>query len=209
MIPKKAITFSQPSPWIRAHSREDFDVCAFPPGSRVLDVGCGYGKNLEKLKARGIEAVGLDPDEEGVAYCLGLGLTAQLADAERLPFPDASFDGVILDGVLPFTEPGKALAEARRVLRPGAEVLLGTQGIGYALHVMLARHGAGRLFGARMILSTLWFALTGGRVGDTICFSRRRLTALCEAAGFQVEVSIEGRRYFGLPVFSYVRARRP
>lgn len=209
MIPAKAITYSQPSPWIRAHSREDFDVCGCPAGSRVLDVGCGYGKNLEKLKARGMDAVGIDPEIDAVEYCLSLGLQAQIGSAERLEFPDSSFDAVILDGVIQFTDPQKALAEALRVIGPGGKLRLTTQGLGYALYLMLLRRGVGRLFGARMFLSTPWFALTRRRIGDTTCFSRRQVAALCERAGFRVDRTLEGRRHFGLPVFAYLEAHKP
>lgn len=209
MIPRKAITFSTPSEWIRAHLREDFDVCDCVPGSRVLDVGCGFGKNLEKLKARGIEARGVDPDTEGVEYCRGLGLSAELAAAESLPLPDSSVDVVILDGVIQFTVPQRALAEAHRVLRSGGQLVLVTQGPGYALNTTLARRGRVRLFGVRMLLSTPWFAMTGTRLGDTLCFSSRRMRALCEEAGFRVDLCVEGRRYFGLPVFIYLRAQKP
>lgn len=208
MIPQKAITFSKPSPWIREHSREDFDICDFRLGSRVLDVGCGYGKNLETLGANGIEAVGVDPDSEGLNYCLALGLNAQRAYAERLPFPSASFDGLILDGVLQFTDPQKGLSEAHRVLLPGGTLRLAVQGIGYALHVIHTRRGIGRLFGVRMILSTLWHKLTGQRIGDTVCFSPQSIKAQCERSGFQVDLIIEGNRYFGLPVFVYLQAHR-
>ena len=208
MIPAKAITYSQPSPWIRAHMREDFDVTACPAGSRVLEVGCGYGKNLEKLRERGIEADGVDPDPEGVAYCLDLGLKAQTGSAEALPFPDGMFDHVVLDGVLQFTEPCLALAEAHRVLRPGGTLRMVTQGLGYALYTLQVRRGLGRLFGARLLLSTPWFALTGLRLGDTVCFSHRRLAALCKSAGFRVGSVFEGRRHLAMPVFLYLEAHR-
>ncbi len=208
MIPKKAITFSEPSNWIRDHSRNDFDICAFPPGFRVLDVGCGYGKNLETIRLRGIEGMGIDPDLEGVNYCSALGLTAQHAYAEQLPFPDASFEGLFLDGVLQFTDPQRALAEAHRVLQKGGEMRLAVQGIGYALYVMQTRRGIGRLFGVRMILSTLWHKITGQRIGDTVCFSPKSIKEQCERSGFQVDLIIEGNRYFGLPVFVYAQAHR-
>ncbi len=208
MIPKKAITFSKPSPWIRAHSREDFDICGFRHGSRVLDVGCGYGKNLETMKSRGIEAVGIDSDADGLNYCISFGLIAQLAKAEQIPFPDASFDGLILDSVLQYTDPMKALSEAHRVLLPGGELRLVVPGIGYALYVMKSRQRKGRIFGARMIISSLWHRLTGRRLGDTICFSPRSLKFQCERSGLHVNRMIEGKRYFGLPVFVYLLASR-
>ncbi len=208
MIPLKAITFSKPSPWVKEHLREDFDMCDFRPGARVLDVGCGFGKNLETMRAKGIDAVGVDPDSEGLNYCLTLGFNAQCAYAERLPFPAASFDGLILDGVLQFTDPLKGLSEAHRVLLPGGKVKLAVQGIGYALYVVQTRRGIGRLFGFRMILSTLWHKITGQRIGDTVCFSPRSIKAQCERSGFHVDLIIEGNRYFGLPVFVYLQAHR-
>lgn len=208
MIPAKAITYSQPSPWVRAHMRDDFDVCDCPPGSRVLDVGCGFGKNLGILRDRGVAAVGVDPDPEGVAYCLGLGFEVRTGPAEALPVSDASFDQVILDCVLSYTAPAQALAEARRVLKPGGTLRLVAQGLGYALHTLRARRGCGRWFAARQFVSTPWFALTGRRLGDTVCFSRPMLARLCAEAGFDVISADEGPRQLGLPVFLYLAARR-
>lgn len=208
MLPAKAITFSQPSEWIRAHSREDFSMTAFAKGWRVLDVGCGFGKNLEKLREAGIEAEGIEPDLEGLDYCRALGFHVNSGTAERIECADESFDGVILDGVLAFTQPHLALAEARRVLKPGGRLLMMTMSVGYGLYTMLARPGRARLFGARMMASQPWFSLTGGRLGDTVCFSKSKLAALCEEAGFEIVRLEEGRRHFGLSVFLYVEARR-
>lgn len=212
MLPQSAITFSQPNEWVRAHLREDFSMTAFAPGERVLDVGCGFGRDLDVLLAAGFDAVGVDPDPEAVAYTQGRGLSVTQAPAEQLPHDTASFDGVILDGVLQFTDPVTALAEAARVLKPGGTLLLASQGAGYALYLAQARRGKGRIFGLRTLLNGAWYALTGHRLpgwpGDTLCFSPRQLDRLCQRAGFQVQESTEGARHFALPVFLYLRLVR-
>lgn len=209
MIPQAAINYSHPSDWVRAHLRDDFDVCECAAGSQVLDVGCGYGRNLERLRERGIKAAGIDPDHGGLEHCRGLGLCVQRGSAEQLPFPRQSFDHVILDGVLQFADPRRALAEIHRVLRPGGSLRLVTQGAGYGLHVMFSRQGRGRLFGLRIALSGSLFALTGMKLGDTVCYSPRKVRAMCQAAGFEVRECVEGPRHFGLPVFVYLAASRP
>src|SRR5438046_2132895 len=60
---------------------------------RVLDLGCGTGFNLDRLKAGGVDAVGADISEEAVRFCRERGLRmVVLADAAFPPFHDASFD---------------------------------------------------------------------------------------------------------------------
>jgi ubiquinone/menaquinone biosynthesis C-methylase UbiE len=92
------------------------------PGSRLLDVACGPGFVSEAAAARGAEPVGLDVAvamvERARLHCPGL--TFVVGDAERLPFPDASFDAVTMNfGILHLSQPEAALAEARRVLVRG------------------------------------------------------------------------------------------
>ncbi|MEN9574277.1 MAG: hypothetical protein RL514_2132 [Verrucomicrobiota bacterium] len=103
----------------------DFSGCA-----RVLEVGCGVGAELQILRRRfpQLQLTGLDFSEAQLAKAREL-LHAELAagavqlqhgSAHELPFADASFDGVCLIWVLEhLAEPGRALREARRVLRPG------------------------------------------------------------------------------------------
>ncbi len=96
--------------------------CAFPPSARVLDIGCGSGDTIGYLRDRhGLEALGVDSDPKLVACRADL----ICASGEALPFPEACFEGVLLECSLSITdEPDRVLAEARRVLRPGGWLLL-------------------------------------------------------------------------------------
>jgi tellurite methyltransferase len=101
-------------------------------GMRVLDAGCGYGRNLVHLLREGCEIFALDESSEAIDHVrslsasLGTGLPAenfQVGFIERIPFPDASVDVVICNSVLHFARDEdhfrKMLAEMWRVLRPG------------------------------------------------------------------------------------------
>ena len=100
------------------------------PGAEVLDVGSGPGTITVGLARHAARVVGLDMSAEMVeaasalAAREGLGNTAfRVGSAYRLPFDDASFDVVYAHQVLQhLSDPVAALAEARRVLRPGGLV---------------------------------------------------------------------------------------
>src|SRR3984957_8934016 len=64
---------------------------------RALDVGCGEGRFCRMLRAKGIPVVGIDPTEELLAAARKRDSRGeyQIARAESLPFPDASFDLVV------------------------------------------------------------------------------------------------------------------
>jgi len=99
------------------------------PGVQVLDVGCGPGSitvGLAEVVVPG-EVVGIDIQQSLVERARDLavehGMTNvrfEVGDAYRLSFPDHSFDAVFAHAVLMhLSEPVRALAEMRRVLRPG------------------------------------------------------------------------------------------
>lgn len=98
------------------------DALAVCPGQRLLDVGCGPGHVAGAAAA-------LDLHVEGIDYAPGMIAAAQQrfpdiefseADAEALPFPDASFDAVACNmGLFHMGDPQQAMAEAARVLKPG------------------------------------------------------------------------------------------
>jgi SAM-dependent methyltransferase len=88
----------------------------------LLDVACGPGFITAALAGSGVTVVGADLSTEmlKVARQLNPGARFEQADAEDLPFPDESFDAVSCNfGLLHFSDPPSAIAEAARVLRRG------------------------------------------------------------------------------------------
>jgi methionine biosynthesis protein MetW len=83
----------------------------------VLDVGCGDGLLMSLLRDKGITATGVDISDEAVNACTKQGLRAEVvASADRLPFPDAHFEYVVMLDILEHVyDPVRIFAEARRV----------------------------------------------------------------------------------------------
>lgn len=96
------------------------------PPARALDVGCGTGALSESLVEHGArEVVGIDASPAYVAHAARRVPRGRFepADAQRLPFPDASFDAAVSGLVLNFVpDPSAAAREMRRVVRPGGVV---------------------------------------------------------------------------------------
>ncbi len=95
--------------------------------ARILDLGCGTGRNLELLAEFG-EVRGVEPAGPALEHCRARGLGEDVVvpgSASAIPFPDASFDLVTAFDVLEHLDDDRAgLAEIRRVLRPGGRLLL-------------------------------------------------------------------------------------
>ena len=121
------------------------------PGGLVLDAGCGSGNWSVPLAAAGHRVRGLDVSPRMVAAARAAAAARGLAEAEAsfvvgdaaaTGLPAASVDAVLCHLVLDFVPaPGRALAEFRRVLRPGGRLVLATLGAYSPL-----RRGAWRRF---------------------------------------------------------------
>jgi SAM-dependent methyltransferase len=96
-----------------------------PANPRVLDAGCGTGRNLLEFGGLG-RGWGVDPSPHAVAFCRQRGLQdVTQAGLEELPFEDHSFDLLLAFDVLEHIErDGQALAELRRVAEPEASLLI-------------------------------------------------------------------------------------
>lgn len=151
------------------------------PAMRVLDAGCGSGRNIEYLMRCGADVHATDSDERSVERVRAL--AAQIAPAlpagnfrsepiGSLTFPDASFDAVICCAVLHFSEDEAAfrgaLEQMFRVLRPGGVFfarLASSIGIEDSVH---REHHRWHLLpdgSSRFLVDAAYLAREGRRVG--------------------------------------------
>jgi ubiquinone/menaquinone biosynthesis C-methylase UbiE len=151
----------------------------------TLEVAIGSGLNLPSYSPRVTRATGVDLSSEMLrkarerAEALGLPIDLRQADAEALPFDDASFDTVAISLALcTIPDPEKALRELSRVCRPTGRIVL-------LEHV---RSTAGPLALAQRALSPLNERSIG-------CHLARETVDLARALGFTIDE--ERRRLFG------------
>jgi ubiquinone/menaquinone biosynthesis C-methylase UbiE len=94
--------------------------------TRVLDLGCGAGLTPRKLSLPAVwQIVGLDANYEAVRSARRSfpQRVFVCSRAEKLPFPDSTFDQIIANVALPYMNIPRALAETYRVLAPGGTFL--------------------------------------------------------------------------------------
>lgn len=150
-------------------------------GGRLLIVGLGPGHDLDHLPEAVTSVVALEPSASmreaarprvQAATRRGVEIDVLDARAESIPLPDASVDAVLVAYVLcSVQEPGAALAEIRRVLRP--------EGTLHVLEHVRARPGSW-LRGVQRLVGPCWPRLAGG------CRVDRDTGALLEASGFDL-----------------------
>jgi len=96
------------------------------PGRRVLDLAAGTGKLTRLLVPSGAEVVAVEPVVEMRAHLGSVDPPIEVHDgtAEAIPLPAASVDVVTVAQAFHWFDPPAALAEIRRVLRPGGRLFL-------------------------------------------------------------------------------------
>jgi SAM-dependent methyltransferase len=167
----------------------------------VLELGAGTGLNFDLYdwtRVRGVVAIEPDPHmlrrARARAAALARPIRVLASGGEALPFADASFDTALVTWVLcTIPGPAAALAEVRRVLRPGGTVV-------FVEHTRSVQPGLGRVQSA---LNPLWGRLSGG------CRLDRPAVELLRAGGFAVEqVAPFGRERWTLVPTYHGVARR-
>ena len=115
----------------RSHRHLPAWIESMQTGSHVLEVGCGVGLDSVRMARHGLSVTAIDLTVIGASTANRraqqgkFDATYLAADAENLPFPDATFDYVYSFGVMhhaPDTQ--RCVEEAYRVLRPGGEALI-------------------------------------------------------------------------------------
>jgi SAM-dependent methyltransferase len=101
------------------------DAVSARAGVTILDVACGPGVVSAQAAERGAQTAGIDfsPEMISLANKAHPALDFSVADVEALPFADANFDAAVANfGLHHFENLPRALAEMRRVLRPGGRL---------------------------------------------------------------------------------------
>lgn len=100
-------------------------VSPYARGRDVLELGCGTGLILERVAPMARSAKGIDLSEGMIGKARERGLDVRVGSVTELPYEDASFDCVYSFKVLAHVpDIGKAIAEAKRVTRPGGAMVL-------------------------------------------------------------------------------------
>jgi ubiquinone/menaquinone biosynthesis C-methylase UbiE len=115
--------------YVEATADETQRRLAVRAGDHVLEIACGTGRLLDKIRAQqpGAYLTGVDLSFQMLRIARRRGSQLRLveADAVSLPFNDQTFDVVVCSNSFHFLpDPKAALAEMRRVLKPGATLLL-------------------------------------------------------------------------------------
>lgn len=159
------------------------------PGGLVLDVGCGTGSLVERLRGEGFRALGVDSRRDAIAVRLRAspGLWLLQADGGRLPLRDEAVDAVLLLDTLEHADDEAMLTEAVRVLRPGGVVLATVPALPW-----------------------LW-SYRDEAAGHLRRYRRRDLRSLLERAGLRVE-AVRSHQFLLFPLVAVARLlgrRRP
>jgi ubiquinone/menaquinone biosynthesis C-methylase UbiE len=145
---------------------------------RVLEIGIGSGLNL-RLYRRAVDRVcGIDPSPElldRARKCIAdarVPVSLVRASAEQLPFSEAAFDTLVMTWTLcSIPKPSAALAEMRRVLKPGGRLLFIEHGLSPEARIARWQHW----------LTPWWKRIGGG------CHLDRKMDDLIRVAGFRVD----------------------
>jgi ubiquinone/menaquinone biosynthesis C-methylase UbiE len=144
----------------------------------VLEIGVGSGQNLQLYGPAVVRVVGLDPSPEllGVASKraseVAVPMSLFRASAEQIPFIEATFDAIVMTWTLcSIPNPIAALAEMRRVLKPGGRLLFVEHGLSPDFRIARWQHR----------LTPCWKQIGGG------CHLNRKMDELIRTAGFEID----------------------
>ena len=162
---------------------------------RLLDVGCGAGDAIGRLRELGWDAEGVDPDPRAVEVARARGLRVALGTLAAQGYPPDHFEAVTFRHVIEHVpEPRAVMEESFRILAPGGRLVIETPNAGAWCHL---------LFGSN------WRGLEPPR--HLQVFTLAALARLTRDAGFHIEraeTSSRAAAFFAAASMAIVSARR-
>lgn len=176
---------------LKRRARRVVEELDLKDGERILEVGCGNGYYLSLLKRLGmrLELVGIDNDElalkDAVKFIGNKKVKLILTDASKLPFPDSSFDKVVMSEVIEHVKDEKAvLKEIYRVLKKGGILTLTTCNLDYPFFWDPINWILQHIFNTH-IKSGFWAGIWNQH---TRLYKKERIRNLVEETGFKIDI---------------------
>lgn len=112
-----------------------------PKGKKLLDVGCGNGSYLAKMRRLGWDVVGVEPDPKAARIARErFGIQVHVGNLTDAGFADQIFDALTMSHVLEHvSDPVRTLHECERLLKPGGKLVVVTPNSGSLGHRVLGR----------------------------------------------------------------------
>jgi ubiquinone/menaquinone biosynthesis C-methylase UbiE len=172
-------------------------------GRRILDLGCGVGAFVRRLREFSDGVVGTDIDRESVAEGAKEVPNLGVAVGEHLPFADETFDVVLLHEVLEHvTDDVETLKEARRVLKSDGQVIVFTPNRLYPFETHGVFLGKRYVFGNIPFVNYLPDPLRNKLVPHARVYTKRGLRRVYRKAGLKARLHT-----YVFPGFDHVTAR--
>ncbi len=141
-------TYGRDAAFVHEMAGGALEWLAAQPGERILDIGCGDGQLTQRIAASGASVVGIDSSSAMVTAARSRGVKADKGPAEKLPYPDHTFEAVFSNAALHWVRgQDEMLSEVHRVLRPGGRFVAEMGGHGniaairVAFAAVVSRHG--------------------------------------------------------------------
>jgi ubiquinone/menaquinone biosynthesis C-methylase UbiE len=173
-------------------------------GKRILDVGCGVGAFVRRLREFSDDVYGFDIDEEHVRRGAEQVPNLMLSVGESMPYPDNTFDVILMHEVLEHVADDLAtLREVRRVLKPGGRAVVFCPNRLYPFETHGIFVGKRYIFGNIPFVNWLPSALRSRLVPHARAYTYARLRRIYRKAGLRARLHT-----YVYPGFDHVMARR-
>ena len=196
-------------------SHQNYSLPEIKPSYKtILDVGCGMGQTLIAQElAPEVQGYGVDIDADAIdagRKLVGPNIQLSVGSAEKLDFPDNSFDLVFCRVALPYTQVQTALNEMARVAKPGGDLWLSMHPFSMYRRRTLKSLKSGRLKDVLFCGFVIVNGLLVGALGKQLSFGGRT-ESFQTAGGIRRALARAGLTCTAIErgVSFVVRARKP